>query len=136
MDEDYGEAVVFYREGNYSEIDGVVGYRFEDLGVVGALDVDRDVGILLFEVGKDFRKDVQAGTFVGAHRGAAVMAPRGTCSISAREVSMALRASRVSWAYFWKDLPAAVRETLPPERSKSLAPTSSSTARIWEEIAG
>src|ERR1700733_14902641 len=67
MDEDYGEAVVFYREGNYSEIDGVVGYRFEDLGVVGALDVDRDVGILLFEVGKDFRKDVQAGTFVGAH---------------------------------------------------------------------
>src|SRR5580700_8242181 len=65
-----------------------------------------------------------------------VMAPRGTCSISAREVSMALRASRVSWAYFWKDLPAAVSETFPPERSKSLAPTSSSTARIWEEMAG
>src|ERR1700693_1325100 len=65
-----------------------------------------------------------------------VMAPRGMCSISAMEVSIALRASRVSCVYFWKDLPAAVSETLPPERSKSLAPTSSSRARIWEEMAG
>src|SRR6266446_9499853 len=49
---------------------------------------------------------------------------------------MALRASTVSCVYFWKALPAAVSETLPPERSKSLAPTSSSRARIWEEMAG
>src|SRR5580693_2746971 len=67
MDEDYGEAVVFYGEGNHAKIDGVVSDRLENLGVVGALDVDRDVGILLLEVGKDFGKDVQAGAFVGAY---------------------------------------------------------------------
>src|SRR5271168_1730579 len=67
MDEDYGKAVVFYGQGIDAEIDGIVGYRFENFSVVGALDVDRDVGILLFEIRKDFRKNVQAGAFIGAH---------------------------------------------------------------------
>src|SRR5580658_9248637 len=67
MDEDYGEAVVFYGEGNDAEVDGIVGDRLENFGVVGALDVDRDVRVLLFEGGKDFGKDVEAGAFVGAH---------------------------------------------------------------------
>src|SRR5207244_12894188 len=47
-----------------------------------------------------------------------------------------LRASSVSSAYFWKSLPACVIDTFPPERSNSLAPTSSSSARICAEIAG
>jgi hypothetical protein len=49
---------------------------------------------------------------------------------------IALRASSVSSTYFRKALPAAVSETLPPERSNSLAPTSSSMPRICDEIAG
>src|ERR1022692_335178 len=67
MDEDYGEAVVFDRQGDHAEIDGVVGNRLENLGVVGTLDVDRDVGILLFEIGKDLGEDVQASAFVGPY---------------------------------------------------------------------
>ena len=51
-------------------------------------------------------------------------------------VSMALRDPRISSANFWNSLPEAVIETLPPERSSSLAPTSSSRERIWDEIAG
>src|SRR6266851_4193620 len=65
-----------------------------------------------------------------------MISPRGTRSVSAIAVSTALRASRISSAYFWNSLPDAVIETFPPERSKSLAPTSSSRARIWEEMAG
>ena len=49
-----------------AEVDGVVDDGFENLAVVGALDVDRNVGILLFEVGKNVRQDVQAGAFVRA----------------------------------------------------------------------
>src|ERR1700691_431187 len=67
MDEDYGEAVVFYGEGNHAEIDGIVSDRLQNFGVVGALDVHRDIRVLLFEVGKDFGKDVEAGAFVGAY---------------------------------------------------------------------
>src|SRR5215467_15192968 len=48
----------------------------------------------------------------------------------------ALRASRVSSANLRNNLPEAVSETLPPDRSSSLAPTSSSSDRICEEIAG
>src|SRR5881397_3092735 len=47
-----------------------------------------------------------------------------------------LRASSVSSAYFWNSLPDWVIDTFPPERSSSLAPTSSSSARICAEIAG
>src|SRR5437868_2830370 len=62
--------------------------------------------------------------------------PRGTRSISASAASICLRDSICCSAYFWKALPGAVRLTLPPERSKSFAPTSSSSARICDEIAG
>src|ERR1700678_639120 len=66
MDENYGGGVVVDGEGNHPEIDRVVGDGFKDSGVVGALDVDRDIGILLFEMGKDLGKNMQAGAFVRA----------------------------------------------------------------------
>src|SRR5450432_2642399 len=65
-----------------------------------------------------------------------VSSPRGTRSVSRTAVSKARRVAIVSSQNFWKTLPDAVRETLPPERSNSLAPTSSSRERICEEIAG
>jgi len=40
-----------------------------------------------------------------------------------------------SSAYLKNNLPEAVSETRPPERSRRRAPTSSSSARIWEETA-
>src|SRR5947199_9733671 len=64
------------------------------------------------------------------------ISPRGTRSVSAIAVTAALRASIESSANFKNNLPDAVNETLPPERSSSLAPTSSSRERICEEIAG
>src|SRR5215472_1667608 len=64
------------------------------------------------------------------------ISPRGTRSVSAIAVMADLRASRVSSENLRKSLPAAVRETLPPERSSNFAPTSSSSERICEEIAG
>src|SRR5258708_22853896 len=48
----------------------------------------------------------------------------------------ALGESSVSSANFRNNLPDAVSETFPPERSSNLAPTSSSIERICEEIAG
>ncbi len=66
MDEDDGEAGVGDGKGDDAEVDGVVDDGFENLAVVGALDVHRDVGILLFEVGKNVGQDVEAGAFVGA----------------------------------------------------------------------
>src|SRR6266699_1221740 len=64
------------------------------------------------------------------------ISPRGTRSVSAIATVAALRASSVSSANFRNNLPDAVSETFPPERSSSLAPTSSSMERICEEIAG
>src|SRR5438132_3566728 len=64
------------------------------------------------------------------------ISPRGTRSVSAIATVAALRASSVSSANFRNNLPDAVSETFPPERSSSLAPTSSSIERICEEIAG
>src|SRR5712692_192437 len=66
MNEDYGEPVVADGKRNDAEVDGIVDYRFQNLAIVGALDVDGDIGVLLLEFGKDFGKDVQAGAFVGA----------------------------------------------------------------------
>src|SRR5580693_1966242 len=51
-------------------------------------------------------------------------------------VSMALRDPTICSANFWNSFPDAVTETLPPERSNSFAPTSSSRERICDEIAG
>src|SRR5207237_3920184 len=65
-----------------------------------------------------------------------IISPRGTRSVSAMAVRTLLRASSVSSAYFWNSLPDWVIDTFPPERSSSLAPTSSSSARICAEIAG
>ena len=64
------------------------------------------------------------------------ISPRGTRSVSAISLRMVLRRSSVSSAYLKNSLPDAVSETRPPERSSRRAPTSSSRARIWEEIAG
>src|SRR5215469_5945228 len=64
------------------------------------------------------------------------ISPLGTRSVSAIAVIAALRASSVSSANFKNNLPEAVIETLPPERSSNFAPTSSSSERICEEIAG
>src|SRR5580658_8681210 len=64
------------------------------------------------------------------------ISPRGTRSVSAISVRMVLRRSTVSSAYVKNNLPDAVRETRPPERSNRRAPTSSSRARICEEMAG
>ena len=67
MDEDDGQARVGYGKGNHAEVDRVVDDGFENLAVVGALDVYRDIGILLFEVGKNIGQDVQAGALVRTH---------------------------------------------------------------------
>src|ERR1700722_885638 len=64
------------------------------------------------------------------------ISPRGTRSVSAISLRMVLRRSSVSSAYLKNNLPEAVSETRPPERSRRRAPTSSSRARIWEEMAG
>src|SRR3954468_13516094 len=66
MDEHDSQAIVGDWEGYDSEVHRVVDDGFENAGVVGALDVYRDVGILLLEVGKNVRQDVEAGAFVGA----------------------------------------------------------------------
>ena len=66
MDEHYGQTVVVDGKGNDAEIDRVVDDGLENLGVIGALDVHRHVGILLLEIRKDVGQDVQASAFVGA----------------------------------------------------------------------
>ena len=67
MNQNDGQPGVGDRHGHEAEVHRVVDDRFQDLAVIGALDVDRHVRILLLELGKDFGKDVQAGAFVGAH---------------------------------------------------------------------
>ena len=66
MNEYHGQTAVVDGKGNDAEIDRVIDDRFENLGVVGALDIHRHIGILLFEVCKNVGQDVQAGAFVGA----------------------------------------------------------------------
>src|SRR5436190_16737925 len=64
------------------------------------------------------------------------ISPRGTRSVSAIATVAALRASSVSSENLRNSFPDAVSETFPPDLSSSLAPTSSSSDRICEEIAG
>jgi len=113
-------------------IHGVVDDRVEGLGVVGPLDSDGDLGIVPLEFGEDLRKDVEAGSLVCAHDN---LAARDALGLSDR------RADRFSGldgfvGVFQKQLPGSCERYFPPERSSSLAPTSSSRARIWEETAG
>ena len=60
------EAVVIDGERDDAEVDGVFENRFEDSRIVGALDADRDAGIVALELGEDLGEDVEAGAFVGA----------------------------------------------------------------------
>src|SRR5579871_6261932 len=67
MDENHGQAGVGYRQREDAEVHRVVDDRFQNFGVVGALDVHRDVGVLLLEVSENVGEDVQAGSFVRAN---------------------------------------------------------------------
>ena len=66
MNQDDGQPGVGYRQGNDAEVDGVIDYRFQNLGIVGALDIHADIGVLLFELGENFGQDVQARALVGS----------------------------------------------------------------------
>ena len=64
----YGfKPVIGYRHGYNSKIYGIVDNGLQYLGVVGALDIDCDIRILLFKMREDFGQDVQAGAFVCTH---------------------------------------------------------------------
>src|SRR5439155_26166391 len=67
VDQNHRQARIADRHGNHSEVDRVVDYRIQNLGVVGALYVDCNVRILLLELGKNLGKDVQARAFVGPY---------------------------------------------------------------------
>ena len=67
MNENHRQPSVRHRKRDDAEVDGVVHNRFENLSVVGALDVYRHVRILLLEVGKYIRQDVQAGALIRPH---------------------------------------------------------------------
>ena len=128
----YGQALVIHRGGDHAEIDGIVDDRFHDLGPFQPADLHAHIGIKLFEFGKDLRQDVQTRAFIRANHD---FAARDALHFRHRNQQGLARFQRLL-AYCWKTLPAAVSATLPPLRSKSLAPTSSSRARICEEMAG
>ena len=67
MDQDDGQSWIGDRHGHEAEVDRVIDDRVENLAVVGAGDVDRNVRVLLLELGEDLREDVQAGAFIGAY---------------------------------------------------------------------
>src|SRR5207253_9540241 len=67
VDQNHRQARIADRHGDHAEVDGVVDYRIQNLGVVGALYIDGNIRILLLELGEDFGKDVQASSFVGAN---------------------------------------------------------------------
>src|ERR1700722_10109569 len=67
MDENHGQAVVGDGKGNDAEVDGIVDDGLENLAVVCPLNVYGDIGILLLEVGKHIRQDVQASALVRPH---------------------------------------------------------------------
>src|SRR6185312_3879814 len=66
MDKDDSEPVVGDWKGDKYEIHAVVYDRFQNFGVIGALNIYGHVWILLFEVGEDLRKNVEAGAFIRA----------------------------------------------------------------------
>src|SRR5882724_11678465 len=66
VDQNHRQARIADRHGNYSEIDGVIDHRIQNFGIVGALYIDGDIGILLLELGEDLGKNVQTRSFVGA----------------------------------------------------------------------
>src|ERR1035438_6959255 len=67
MDEYHRQARVRHGKGNDSKVNRVVDDRFEDLSVVRALDVHRNIRILFLEVGEHIGQDVQAGALVRAY---------------------------------------------------------------------
>src|SRR5215471_2548268 len=64
MDEHYGQTVVIDGKGNDPEIDGIVDDGLENLGIIGALNVDRHFGVLLLELRENVRQDVEASALV------------------------------------------------------------------------
>ena len=67
MDEHRCQPVVCDGKRNDTEIHGVVSDGFQNLGVVGALNVHRDIWVEFLETGKHFGKNVQTRPFIGAH---------------------------------------------------------------------
>ena len=60
------QARIGHGKGNHAEVYRVVDHRFQNFGVVCALDVHAHIRMLLFELGKNLGQNVQAGAFVGA----------------------------------------------------------------------
>ncbi len=59
------QALVIHRSGDYAEIHGVFNDRFQNFGAFQPADLDANIGIKLFEFGKNFRQDVETSAFIG-----------------------------------------------------------------------
>ncbi len=67
MNQHHGKPIVTDWKRHYAEVDRVLDHRLQNLGIVRALNVDRDIGILPFELGKNFRQDMKASALVRSH---------------------------------------------------------------------
>jgi hypothetical protein len=110
-----------YRKRDNAKIHRVVHDALQNAYVLGALYVDTDLWIELFELGEDLGKNVEAGTFVSCHD-----------DFAARHV-LHLRERVDDGPPLLQGVIDVFEECFAGSR---LAPTSSSSARICAEIAG
>ena len=61
------QTIVVYRQGNHAEVHRIIADGLQDLRIVRALDIDRHVRVVPFELGEHLGKDVEAGTLIRPH---------------------------------------------------------------------